>query len=497
MSVWRAVPVIALLFWGVTGVGCGVEGGDDVAGSEALPEAALEADVTGFGGVNGPQPCGQSPRLVGDIRPGLEGSSPEALVVVNSRVFFSADDGVNGRELWVMDGDVKARLVKDVRPGPYGSTPRFLTRMGGRLFFVADDGMQGPELWVSDGTAKGTMLVADIRPGTQGSAPDMLTVVGSRLYFTADDGARGRELWSSDGTAKGTQLAQEFVPGPGSVLLDDLTAWDGKLALVAYGDAVVTLWVLDAKTGTSRAWFQAPAQTAVFSLTPANDRLFFLVDVGLGEADLWVTRGALLSTLPLKHFSGDYPVELTALGSAVYFMAGADGFFGEPGDLLHGGELWKSDGTLLGTRLVKDIWPGPRSSLPSGLTALDGRLYFAADDGARGRELWSSDGTASGTVLMKDLEPGPVGSSPTLLSAPDGWLYFSATTTGRGREGWFTNGQPDRVTPMRDIAPGAQDANPRNFVRAGGYVFFLATSPTQGEEPWALPFLPAARCAKL
>ncbi|NPC69841.1 hypothetical protein HPP05_08775 [Corallococcus exiguus] len=492
MATWRGVSVVVLLLSGVIGVGCGAAEGEDVS---AVGEVSAALESAAYGG---PQPCGPSARIVGDVRRGEEGSAPETLVEVAGQVFYAANDGVSGRELWMTDGSAtEARRVKDVRPGAYGSTPRFLTRMGGRLFFVADDGAHGPELWLSDGTEKGTVLVADIRRGAQGSAPDALTVVGSRLYFTADDGVRGRELWSTDGTAKGTLLTQEFAPGPASLYLDDLTEWNGKLALVAYGDAV-TLWVVEGRTGSSRALFRGQEQSVVFSLTPAGkDRLFFLVDVGFGEADLWVTRGQPFLTFPLRHFAGDYPSELTPLGSAVYFMAGAEGFFGEPGDLFHGGELWKSDGSLLGTRLVKDVRPGPEGSLPSGLTALDGRLYFAADDGVHGRELWSSNGTAQGTVLVQDVEPGPAGSTPTAFAVLDGWLFFSATTAGRGREGWYSNGDPGRVDPMRDIAPAGMDANPHGFVRAGGSVLFIATDPAQGEEPWALPFLPAARCARL
>ncbi|NOK17033.1 ELWxxDGT repeat protein [Corallococcus carmarthensis] len=494
MAAWRGVPVLVLLLSGVVGVGCGAADGEEVS-EWGVASAAVEDEAAASGG---PQPCGQSARPVGDLRPGTEGSAPEALVEVGERVFFAADDGVSGRELWSTDGgDTESRRVKDVRPGAYGSTPRFLTRMGGRLFFVADDGVHGPELWLSDGTEQGTVLVADIRRGTQGSAPDGLTVVGGRLYFTADDGVHGRELWSTDGTAKGTQLTHEFAPGPAALYLDDLTEWNGKLALVAYGDSV-TLWGVEGRSGSSRVLFRGPEQSVIFSLTPAGkDRLFFLVDMGWGEAALWVTRGLPLFTFPLMHFAGDYPSELTPLGNAVYFMAGAEGFFGEPGDLLHGGELWKSDGTLLGTRLVKDVRPGPQGSLPTGLTAMDGRLYFAADDGVHGRELWRSDGTTQGTVLVQDLEPGPAGSTPTAFATADGWLFFSATTACRGREGWYSNGDPDRVDPMRDIAPAGLDANPRGFVHAGGSVFFLATDPVQGEEPWSLPFLPAARCGRL
>ncbi|NBD13231.1 ELWxxDGT repeat protein [Corallococcus silvisoli] len=494
MAAWRGVAVLVLMLSGVVGVGCGAVDGEGVEAWGGVSGAVREAALTG----GDPQPCGRSPWPVGDLHPGEEGSSPEPMVVVGEQVFYAADDGVSGRELWVTDaGSMASGRVKDLRPGAQGGTPRFLTRVGGRLFFVADDGVHGPELWLSDGTEQGTVLVADIRPGAQGSAPDGLTAVGGRLYFTADDGVHGRELWSSDGTLRGTQLTQEFAPGPDSFVLDDLTEWDGRLALVAYGADSVTLWVTEGDTGTARVFYRGPAQTVLFSLTPAGrDRLYFLVDQGRGEADLWVTWGLPLLTLPLLHFPGDYPVALTPLGDTVYFMAGAEGFFGEPGDLLHGGELWKSDGTLVGTRLVKDVRPGPLGSLPSGLTAMDGQLYFAADDGVHGRELWRSDGTAQGTVLVQDLEPGPEGSAPTALAVEDGWLFFSATTAGRGREAWFSNGAMDRAEPMRDIAPAGLSADPRGFVRAGGYVFFVATDPERGEEPWALPFLPAARCSR-
>jgi ELWxxDGT repeat protein len=85
--------------------------------------------------------------------------------------------------------------VTDLNPGPASARISGLTVTGGRLFFAADDGEHGIELWTSDGTAAGTLRLGDIAEGPFSSSPRELTVIGDGLYFSADDGVIGREPW--------------------------------------------------------------------------------------------------------------------------------------------------------------------------------------------------------------------------------------------------------------------------------------------------------------
>jgi len=81
-------------------------------------------------------------------------------------------------------------LLKDIYPGVSSSAPTYLTDVNGTLFFIADDGTYGVEVWKSDGTAAGTAMVKDINPGAGGSFPFDFTNVNGTLFFTATDGTR-------------------------------------------------------------------------------------------------------------------------------------------------------------------------------------------------------------------------------------------------------------------------------------------------------------------
>ena len=159
-------------------------------------------------------------QLVRDINTVAASADPSQLIDVNGTLFFVASTPTTGVELWKSDGTVAGTvLVKDIRPGIASSFAGYnffateLTNVNGTLFFTANDGINGFELWKSDGTAAGTVLVKDINPGggaAGSSFPASLTNVGGILFFAANAGINGSELWKPDGTAAGTVLVKDI-----------------------------------------------------------------------------------------------------------------------------------------------------------------------------------------------------------------------------------------------------------------------------------------------
>ena len=126
----------------------------------------------------------------------------------------------------------EATLVKDINPfGP--SDPTNLRNADGRLFFTADDGVSGPELWRSEGTDASTVKVRDIQPGPAGAYPRPVTGLAGGLLFSANDGVNGFELWKSDGTGTGTALVKDLNPGPAGSDPGELTETNGSVDNIA------------------------------------------------------------------------------------------------------------------------------------------------------------------------------------------------------------------------------------------------------------------------
>lgn len=160
--------------------------------------------------------------LLKDLRALYETRQPSvAFIPFKGELYFSAYDGANGNELMKTNGTESGTvLVKDINPtvesasSSQGSSfPAQFIVFNGALYFQANDGIQGTELWKTDGSAAGTILLKDINTGAADSNPTKFSVVNGVLYFKADDGVNGLELWKTDGTPNGTQLLKDICPG--------------------------------------------------------------------------------------------------------------------------------------------------------------------------------------------------------------------------------------------------------------------------------------------
>ena len=355
------------------------------------------------------------------------------LTAVGNRVFFNASIRF-AAELFVSNGQ-SVSFVKDINSNLNSSDPEWLTDVGGTLYFSADNGSNGRELWRSDGTAAGTVMVRDIFPGVDDSWPSLLTNIDGVLYFAADDGVHGRELWKTDGTAAGTVMVSDVLPGPGSGIESQTerpAKVNGAILFVA-NDGVhgTELWRTDGTPEGTAMVKDIRSQASGSSpswLEVSNDRLFFRAHDGIAGEELWMSDGTETGTIRVKDIwlgpQGSQPLQLTDVNGTLFFGFERSG----------GTELWKSDGTEAGTGLVKKF-NAPGVGTITWPASVDGKLYFVANAG-NGRELWRSDGTSEGTVEVFDLAPGSASSFPQSLVNVGGDLFFSATNTLVGRELW-------------------------------------------------------------
>ena len=398
------------------------------------------------------------------------------------RTWFSVEGDYQVAGLWSTDGNPSSsRLVAHLGRTEPSSRPGQLEHAAGRLYFIATVGstfdlwstlgspestaplpgavdvqtvaragnlayyLESSRLWRTDGTPAGTLLLRD---GLE--LPGLGPELQGRLYFRTETG-----LWRSDGTVPGTFPVFDFPDAPLGV--NYLSAAGGKLWFLAHND----LWSSD---GTAAGTIQL-REAEVFSGDPqavASGAFVYLTFDGY----LWKSNGTPAGTQKVVDLRFE-PDELTPFQNGVAFFSGQS--------------LWRSDGTEAGTFKLAEFPAEIRE-----LTALAGKLFFQGWDGEHGFELWTSDGTPAGTVLLRDIFPGERSSHPRELTVAGGKLFFTALDAPHGRELWMSDGTAAGTRLVHDILPYADSSVPEQLTAAGDRLYFIADDGLTGYELWTL-----------
>ena len=156
---------------------------------------------------------------IGPMAPGPFGYNPENNTWTNNTEVHLAPQFIN-----LTTGNGSAWRVADINSGSTGSEPGkdMSVVVGNVIYFGADDGSNGIELWAYNSSNTTTWLVEDIRSVSSSSNPgsNMMQVINGVLYFNAVDGSSGQELWKHDPSTGTTSRVYDLNPGSsGSCLL--------------------------------------------------------------------------------------------------------------------------------------------------------------------------------------------------------------------------------------------------------------------------------------
>lgn len=383
----------------------------------------------------------------------------EPMANLPGRVVFR---DTNRDTIWTSDGTPEGTLPIFTGAGPYDSQfRRRVCRLPEQILFTRTT--EGDtQLWRSDGTPEGTANFAAL---VDAWGPIATASTSDTCYF-AHAHQSGLQLWRSDGSAAGTVR----LPVTGSGFDVGLQT----TAEAAYALTPAQLWRLDQTqplvSGLSDARDLASTGTAVaYTVLAGANRHVFVHHAGTSTP-----RTVLLGNLPLQlpnapgsrlvaigdllFARGDrqlYAIDTASAtatqvaGSADVFPEATDRIFsggvaygvGDDGET--GREVWRSDGTSIGTRLLHDIAQATADALSfdSRFAVHNNTVYFNAigrgDDGVNRKGLVRSDGTESGTqwlprALYDDSDVERV------EAFDDGVLFLSAATASASTV-WHTD----------------------------------------------------------
>ncbi len=384
-------------------------------------------------------------RLVADLNPGPGGSGLMNFYVWGNQVWFIAGSDQGGKtvaSLYRSDGSTAGtHKVKD-----------FPWRTGGSIFdnpFVFENRLyfQGPnaalgkgsQVWVTDGTEAGTRPISE--DGKDVCKHALPFLIKDRLVLSLHGDSRGHGLVALNLHTGVTETLAEHFDG-----WDDYT--DGAMlngAMLKLDSEGKAFWSIDGtRAGLKKLTlpglpdFDNDGGTPQLLSLPTG---VLMLPRGCKQPlEWWHTDGKSVVKLPA------WPWSKSEISPHWFGRVGERGVF-LAGDRTRHCGVWSSDGTAAGTGVIWDSDPYKDAtfSLPLGrhvTPVVSGdRLYFTLDDGEHGLELWTTDGTKRGTRLVIDMALGSEDAEISkLLPLANGRVLAQRKNAESGTDLWLTDG---------------------------------------------------------
>lgn len=369
----------------------------------------------------------------------------------NTALFY-AEDQYYGHELWRTDGTPQGTsLVKDIAPGtkssrnsyPSGSSYTLATInkpvvLDGVMYFEANDGINGFEVWRSDGTNNGTFMLKDVNNDVRWQNDEQnryFTIFNNEVYFWDDSKdwsnpeyiGPGKlfRLFKTKGTMETTILVGEFA-GEAYSRPPHLVEFKGLLSCVVRTPRTILdkqrsiFYQIDKSGKISQTELHVEG---TFGFGVANGQLYFSNQKGLFKSD-----GTVNGT------------ELIREKGSVFTGANQDGVFWGDGKLVYflvSSNLWRTDGTMTGTFAIRSSLTFDSFDLSKELIFIyKNELHFVDSETTanriKGTILWKTNGTVEGTIPVVNIDPENKGYQKAirLVTEINGYLYFYGKIDG-------------------------------------------------------------------
>lgn len=409
-------------------------------------------------------------QVVKDIKPGKEPSGINEVIKVYDLLYFNANDGEHGNEFWVSDGD-EAFMIKEFNPGQIGSDPNNLFLYKGQIFISANENFSHlPSLYLCEQfdnfhAVSGFSKIRN-HATTLWFNQFMGTWTGAH-FFTADVPGKGHELMMMNELQRTAYLKGEAWPGPESSNPRNLTAFNDLLLFIADSAQGPGLYVAADNTSLYERIPQAIMPNT--ELIVYNNWVYFVGNDPNYGYELFKTQGDISSTSMVKDIvtgkSNSTPSGFFVFNNHLYFNA-----LDENGIL----STWKSSGSTAGTVKMQKI-------INTGFV-YNNHLYFAAPDNNGSTALWKSDGTDNGTIKIYDINNLPFDKDHirNFVIFKDS-LFFTAKDNNHKYQLYKTNGTSEG-TKLANPYGKINYNNAHHFINVNETLFFVASDYSHGEE---------------